>query len=58
MRHNCNLCLEQKEREEITAFYFKSDITPQRYVLDKSKINDCDKHICNNCIEIVISDAK
>jgi hypothetical protein len=55
VKYKCNLCQEEKERAELTAFYFKCDIIPQRYVLDKSKIDECDKHICEKCIETIIA---
>lgn len=54
-KFKCNLCEEDRDKTEFTAFYFKCDIIPQRYVLDKSKINECDKHICENCIQTIIS---
>lgn len=53
VKYKCNLCNEDKKREELTAFYFKCDIIPQRYVLDKTKINDCDTHICDDCLEAI-----
>jgi hypothetical protein len=57
VKYKCNLCQEEKERAELTAFYFKCDIMPQRYILTKSKIDECDKHICDECIQIIISNT-
>ena len=51
--YKCDLCKEEKNKTELTAFYFKCDIIPQRYVLDNSKIDECDKHICHSCTDII-----
>lgn len=51
--YHCNLCGEEKDKSKIIAFYFKSDTVPQKYVLDANRINDCDKHLCINCIKII-----
>jgi len=56
--YHCNLCREKKERTEIIAMYYKCDIIPQRYVLDKSKIDECDNHICEQCISIIMVEGQ
>jgi len=55
--YQCNLCTEQSPKENMIALYFKSDISPQRYVLDKSKVDECDKHICTKCVSLIMSDG-
>jgi len=49
----CNLCREKKEVKELKTLFYKSDILPQQYVLLSEDWNKSDKHICNNCIEII-----
>lgn len=58
IEYSCNLCRETKTVSELTALYFKCGIIPQRYVLDKSRVADCDKHICNGCIQIIKEHGK
>jgi len=49
----CNLCSEKTEREELKTIYFKSDITPQRYVILTDELDKSDKHICIKCISLI-----
>lgn len=52
--YKCDLCKEDKKKDDLKAFYFKCDIIPQRYVLVPiSPDNECDKHICKRCIEVI-----
>lgn len=55
--YQCNLCRETKDKKQMIALYFKSATIPQRYVLDRSKIDDCDNHICEQCISIIMLEA-
>jgi hypothetical protein len=49
----CNLCGEKTEKENLKTLYWKSDITPQRYVLLKDMWRESDKHICKKCITLI-----
>lgn len=49
----CNMCKSKTPREEITGFYYQGSVRGNKYRLDKSKIDDCDNHICQDCIRCV-----
>ena len=53
--YKCDLCREQiKDLNNLRTVYFKCDILPQRYVLQKVSINDpLDKQICLDCIKMI-----
>lgn len=53
--YHCNLCQETITKNEIIALYFKCDTIPMRYVLDKSKVDECNKHICKTCLDLIRS---
>jgi hypothetical protein len=54
--YKCNLCGRTEKsieaKKNLKAFYWKSDKSPQGYVLTDN-LDSCDRHICNNCIEII-----
>lgn len=49
----CNLCQEKTDKMYLKALYFDCGQIPQKYILEYNRINDCDKHICFNCIKII-----
>ncbi len=49
----CNLCGDKKDKKDLKALYFDSAQIPQKYILEYNRINDCDKHICLDCIKII-----
>jgi len=54
--YQCDLCKEKKDKAELKAYYWKSDIMPQGYVLQDISHNgqECDKHICTECIKNIV----
>lgn len=49
--YKCNLCQDIIQKENIYKYYWKSDIIPQQYILlSWNALEECDKHICKQCI--------
>ncbi len=65
VKYFCNLCTEEKKNEDLMCMYFDStkmfieDFVKHfgGYVLKKD-LNLSDKHICLDCIDIVIEQEK
>jgi hypothetical protein len=51
----CNLCNEKTAKEDLKTMYYKSDTTPQRYVILNGELDKSDKHICIKCISLIKS---
>lgn len=53
VKYHCDLCREEKKKEDLKTLFFKSDITPQRYVLLDNQTEKSDKHICIDCVKLI-----
>ena len=53
--YKCDVCREDiKDLSNLRTIYWKSDIIPQRYILQDVRINDpLDKQICLDCIKMI-----
>jgi len=52
VKYKCDLCRTEKERDKLLAYFWKSDVLPQRYVVTHN-LDSCDTHICKECFHTV-----
>jgi hypothetical protein len=50
VEYKCNMCQEVKPKTDIACMYWKSDMSPQGWVLSDLKVDNSDIHICYECI--------
>lgn len=52
--YKCNLCLEEKNIDELLCLFYNSSRSPQAYTLE-SNLDLSDKHICKKCCFTVVN---
>ncbi len=57
IEYKCNICTTIKHKGNLMSFYWKSNTTPQKYILHEN-VNLSDSHICNDCIDVVVNFVK
>lgn len=50
--YKCNLCMQNMDKKDMYSFYWKSDKTPQGFILNENT-DASDKHICVKCIDVI-----
>lgn len=55
----CNLCGDERKKDELYKFYFDSARMPQQFVLLKmAAIPETDRHICKSCVDVIVNTPK